>query len=122
MCYWAVLDAFYRQKQAEQLYVSKELKNYTWLTAYDLHDFQTFKKCGEVCSLIISDEDKAKKAHEQLTQQKFNVNPDRETKEIEDIATQEALVLDRVAYFDVLFTERVLESKYLEDDVKKIFA
>lgn len=122
MCYWAVLDSFYRQLQAEQIYKQRELSNFVWLTANDLHDFEFFKKCGDVFGLEISDLEKVKKEHAKMSATTYNANPDRKVEELDDRDKQEAIVIDRVAYYNVLFAEKVIESKYTRKSVKEMFA
>ena len=121
LCYWAVLDSYYRQMQAEDIYKDKGLSNYMWLTADDLHDFSTFQKAGEVCGLVFDDEEEAEKRHKEISGTIYNANPERAVEDVDDMAKQEAIVLDRIAYFDILTVEKILKSKYAHDDVKAHF-
>jgi hypothetical protein len=122
MCYWAVLDAFRRQLQAESIYTSKGLKNFVWTTAKDLHDFDALKRCGELFGLKFENEDTSKELHAEIIQKTFNANPDRQVDPIENIDKQEAIVIDRIAYFDMLFADKVLGSKFIDPKTQELFS
>lgn len=122
MCYWAVLDAFYRQLQAESIYTSKGLKNFIWVTAKDLHDFETLKKCGKLFGLEFENEGDSKEQHAEMIQKTFNANPDRHVDPIEYIEKQEAIVIDRVAYFDMLFADKTLKSEFIAPETQSLFS
>lgn len=122
MCYWAVLDAFMRQLQAEGIYASKGLNNFAWVTAKDFHNFETLKNCGALFGLTFSDEEDAKKTHAEMIQKTFNANPDRDVDPIEDIDKQEAIVIDRIAYFNMTFAETILQTDFVDPHTLKMFA
>jgi len=121
MCYWAVLDAFRRQLVAEDIYKEKGLKNYIWCTAETFHEFDFLKKCGDLFGLEFEDEAAAKAAHAEHAGTKYNQNPEREVDPIENISDQEAIVIDRCAYFDLNFADRVLASEYLDEGTSAKF-
>lgn len=122
MCYWAVLDAFSRQLQAEGIYLTRRLNNYAWVTAQDFHEFDTLKKCGELFGLSFADEAVAKAKHKEMIGKTYNANPEREVEDIKEIDKQEAIVIDRVAYYNMLFAEHVLKTDFVAVDTLAKFS
>lgn len=122
LCYWAVLDAFSRQMQAEGIYLTRGLNNYAWVTAQDFHQFDTLKKCGELFGLSFADDAVAKAKHAEMIGKTFNANPDREVEDINEIDKQEAIVIDRIAYYNMLFAEQVLKTDFVAVDTLARFS
>ena len=57
-----------------------------------------------------------------MIQKTFNANPDRQVDPIENIDKQEAIVIDRIAYFDMLFADKVLGSKFIAPETQNLFS
>ncbi|RKR06110.1 hypothetical protein C7446_1046 [Kushneria sinocarnis] len=122
LCYWGVLDSFFRQIQAANIYESMGLSSKIFnVQADDLHDFKCFESMGERFGLYFSDRDEALKQHGVIKKKRFN--PNLGVKKTGDINfdNEESLVLDRIAYFDPIFVEKVLSEKMTENGVKENF-
>lgn len=120
MCYWTTLDAYARQLQAVEIYKAEKKKNFVWCTPEDFHEFDFLKATGHKFGLKFANEAAAKLKHEEYAGTKFNMNPDRKTEEISDIDKEEAVVLDRIAYYDPVFVEQALKSDFQHPNVKKL--
>ena len=62
----------------------------------------------------------ARNKHEEYAGIKYNLNPERQTEEVSNKDKEEAVVLDRVAYYDPLFVEQALKSDYQHPNVKRL--
>lgn len=121
LCYWGVLDIFGRQLQAEGIYANAGLNNFAWVSAQDFHDFEILKNCGELFGMSFANEDEAREKHAGMIEKHYNKNPDREVEEIEDIDQEEAIVIDRIAYYNPLFAERALQTGLVRVETIKKF-
>lgn len=121
LCYWGVLDAYARQIQAESIYKA-EGGNFLWVTADDFHDFETLIAIGKHFKLSISDEKPAKEKHKKIisTHHNFNKRKLRNASEI-SFADEESEVINRIAFYNPLFAERVISSPFTNADIKEIF-
>ncbi|WP_161598983.1 hypothetical protein [Aidingimonas lacisalsi] len=116
MCFWGVLDSYYRQLQAESVY-KKEGGCYCWVNASDFHDFEKAVSIGSTFGLGVSDKEYAKKMHSEIVGVHHNPNKGKRNTSEVSAFSEEIEVIDRVAFYDPEFVESCLSSKYLSSDV-----
>ncbi|MCE8034519.1 hypothetical protein EKK97_13520 [Billgrantia tianxiuensis] len=117
LCYWGVLDSFYRQLQAEAIYqdVGKE---YVWASASDFNDFDLTCSIGERLGLSLADKAMAERRHKEIAGQHHNPNKSDNGPRTEvNFDREEAEVLDRIAFYDPLFVDKVMSSKFFSREL-----
>jgi hypothetical protein len=123
LCFWGVLDAYARQRQIAAIYDREQQAAYHWATAQDFHSFEHLKAVGSSFGLTFQDEDQAAQRHAEIIQVHHNPNGGQNKSAAirSTAASEEAAVLDRIAYLDPLFVAAVLDSSFLDSDLKAIF-
>ena len=114
VCFWGVLDSFWRQQSAAAIY-DKEGKKYIWASATDFNDFERTLEIGEYLGLFVRDKEEAEFYHRRETNKHHNANS--QTAGVSrghiDFDGEEKEVIDRVAFYDPIFVDSVLESRYV---------
>lgn len=122
LCFWGVLDAYARQRQAERLFRQEGDMRYCWATVDDFHDYDRHTAIGETFGLRVSDVASARARHREIIGVHHNPNQTKQQKrEVADYNNEEIEVLDRVAFYDPEFTEAALKSGFLEITLTKAF-
>lgn len=121
LCYWGVLDAYYRQIQVEQLY-QKISGNFLWASTEDFNDFEKTLKIGSTLGLHVDNLEEARCIHEEITT--IHHNPNRPSlagigETPIDHDEEETEVIDRVAFYDLLFIEHVRHSQFIDASLAK---
>lgn len=114
MCYWGVLDAYFRQIKAAELY-DQVGSVYVWASASDFNDFDKTLEIGGALGLYVSDRVKAKEMHSEVSS--FHHNPNKRLSEEKldvDFDNEEREVIDRVAFYEPLFIEKVIRSSFFD--------
>ncbi|MCX2780127.1 hypothetical protein [Microbulbifer thermotolerans] len=121
LCYWGVLDAYARQIQAENIYKNENGKFY-WVTTNDFHNFDKLMEIGDYFGLSLTDKKQAQERHKKIISLHHNPNKVK-ARSSTSVAflEEEADVLNRVAFFDPLFTDKALSSPFIENEVKNRF-
>jgi len=114
MCFWGVLDSYKRQLDAEEIYKKSGNNNFFWITAKELNDYEKVKEMGTNFGLKTIQNSRAK--HLQSSRQHHNPNPTK--RPINDIIfiEEEVEVIDRLAYYNPLFVDKLLESNLLDPE------
>lgn len=116
LCYWGVLDSFYRQLQAEAIYNSMG-KDYVWASASDFNSFELTCSIGERLGLSLADKQEAEDRHREIAGQHHNPNRSSNDRKKISYDEEEAEVLDRIAYYDPAFVDRVMSSDYFSREL-----
>ncbi len=115
ICFWGVLDSYYRQLHASEIY--DDIGGvYVWANVSDFNDFSKTLEIGSKLGVEVSGEESASERHRKIVSVHHNPNrksPDREREDI-PFHDEEAEVLDRIAFYEPLFVDRVLVSSYID--------
>jgi hypothetical protein len=112
LCFWGVLDSYYRQRQAEQIYKHEGLETFFWVTAEGLNDYETALEMGRRFSL--EPKASAQQEHAKITAIHHNPNVKKRGAEDIDFMSEELEVIDRVSFYEPIFIENLLGSEFLE--------
>ncbi|GHB10082.1 hypothetical protein [Salinicola rhizosphaerae] len=121
LCYWGVLDSYYRQIQAERIY-QKISGNFLWASTDDFKDFNKTLKVGSLLGLHVDDLEEARRMHKKITTIHHNPNvpsPANRWQTSIDHDKEETEVIDRVAFYDLLFIENVRNSQFIDASLAK---
>ncbi|MDR5866923.1 hypothetical protein [Halomonas koreensis] len=120
LCFWGVLDAFYRQLQAQSIYDS-EGGVYCWVTAEDFHDYENVIRIGAKFGLEVDDEEAARKKHAEVVA--FHHNPNKGGRDTSGLSflDEEIEVVDRVSFYAPEFAETVLRSRFVDSKLSSSF-
>lgn len=118
LCFWGVLDSFWRQIRASEIY-DKEGGKYIWTSVNDFKDFEKTVKVGEYLGLSIKNEEKSRAMHAEKSSIHHNPNrmDSREVGSSVSVDEEETEVIDRVAFYEPLFVDKVVKSSYLDKDL-----
>ncbi len=116
LCYWGVLDSFHRQLQAEAIYQAMG-KEYVWASATDFNDFELTCSIGERLGLSLADKTEAENRHGEIARQHHNPNKSSSSQKEIDYEKEEIEVLDRIAYYDPTFVDKVMASNYFPKEL-----
>ena len=119
LCYWGVLDSYYRQLYAQRVCESLD-KQYVWTSPSELKDFDATIAMEEHLGLKVSDPNRARQQHKRVTSVHHNLNSggDGDTLQIDHDA-EEIEVLDRVAFFDPLFIDSVKACAFFDSRLSR---
>ena len=113
ICFWGVLDSFWRQLYAAKIY-DKEGAKYVWASAKDFNDFENTLEIGEHLDLSVRNKKEAELYHQRATNTHHNAN--RQTSEVNlsdvDFDEEEKEVVDRIAFYDPIFVDSLLDCRY----------
>lgn len=115
ICFWGVLDSYWRQLRAAELYDIYNGK-YVWASASDFNDFSKTVEIGQYLGLSIKDKDAARLLHGEKSSVHHNPNKlNKKADELNiDFDDEEAEVVDRIAFYEPLFVEKVVRSSYFD--------
>ncbi|MEO1855575.1 hypothetical protein [Chromohalobacter sp.] len=116
LCYWGVLDSYFRQLEAKNIY-DQEGKKYCWVTADAFHDFDLTMSIGHHFGLQVKNHDSAKALHSEITSQHHNPNVNKREVDQASLTKEEIAVIDRIAFFKPLFIDEVLSSDFISNHV-----
>ena len=119
LCYWGVLDSYWRQLRAADLYDANG-KVYVWASTSDFNDFKKTLEIGKYLGLEVSDVDYAERVHNQLSSKHHNPNKNVGVADLDDVLLndEELEVIDRVAFYEPLFIDKVIESPYFDGGLR----
>jgi len=116
LCYWGVLDSYFRQLEAKNIY-DQEGKKYCWVTANDFHDFDLTMSIGLHFGLQVENYNSAKALHSEIATQHHNPNINKREVHQASLTKEEIEVIDRIAFFKPLFIDEVLSSGFISNEL-----
>ncbi|ATJ84647.1 hypothetical protein BEI_3660 [Halomonas beimenensis] len=116
LCFWGVLDSYYRQLQAKDIY-DQEGGVYSWVTADDFHDFNHTLSVGHRFGLRAKHVEVARRMHAEVVGRHHNPNKGGRSSEGMEFTEPEIEVLDRVSFYSPRFIDAVLSSDFIASDV-----
>ncbi|MDV6319140.1 hypothetical protein [Chromohalobacter sp. HP20-39] len=117
LCYWGVLDSYFRQIEAKKIYDQEE-QRYCWVTADDFHDFDFTISVGSHFGLQVENQNSARILHSKITSKHHNPNAQEREIHHTSLLKEELEVIDRIAFFNPLFIDEVLSSSFISAEVK----
>ncbi|MCL7928589.1 hypothetical protein [Halomonas llamarensis] len=120
ICFWGVLDSFWRQIRAAEIYDEEGCK-YVWASASDFNDFDKTVEMGEYLGLSIKNKEESRLMHEKKAS--VHHNPNRSSSRAEEVSIrfdeEEREVIDRIAFYEPFFVNKVINSSYFDKNLAK---